>query len=475
MPKKSTPVSNASADKSMAANEAMFQALLTEIQGRANLASRMGVSYGGDRNLYDALGYKKTPDINDFLAMYKRNQAARAVIDRPVMASWREAPEIRDQKPTQGSTPTPFETEWATMVKEFALFKVFRRVDRMSALGKFAILLLGYSGNESLEVAPKGKKRLIYVQPYSEQNSQVDKLVTNSRDPRYGLPEFYSITMQTAGTGTGRSRQVHWSRVIHVAEDLFESNINGIPMLESVYNRLQDLDKIVGCSAEMFWMNANQGLAFMMEKGATLKGQAATDFDTMVEDFTHKFRRILRVKGMDVKSLDSEVADPKGNVDVNVDMICAARGIPKRIFTGSERGELASSQDERNWADTIMARQTDHCEPTIIRQFIDRNVEHGALAAPSTASEDTDLDYEVVWPDLKAPTLKERVEIGKKIMEAIKVYVDALGAQDIIPAETVLRKLGFSDQELIDIQAAVKAQNRDLGTEPDSGDGQQAA
>ena len=71
----------------------VFSALVN----RSNLASRLGVmTYGGDRDLYQALGYPKTLTFTDnYLPQYIRNEVAKAIIDRPVRAAWRGGLSVR--------------------------------------------------------------------------------------------------------------------------------------------------------------------------------------------------------------------------------------------------------------------------------------------------------------------------------------------------------------------------------------------
>ena len=54
--------------------------------------------------------------------------------------------------------------------------------------------------------------------------------------------------------------QVHYTRVIHVAEGLLENDVLGTPRLEPIVNRLIDLEKIVGGGSEIFFLNARGGI-----------------------------------------------------------------------------------------------------------------------------------------------------------------------------------------------------------------------
>ena len=54
---------------------------------RAKYASQLGLQYGGDRKIYEALGYPKYINYADYMAKYSRQDMATAIIDRPVNAT----------------------------------------------------------------------------------------------------------------------------------------------------------------------------------------------------------------------------------------------------------------------------------------------------------------------------------------------------------------------------------------------------
>jgi hypothetical protein len=112
-------------------------------------------------------------------------------------------------------------------------------------------------------------------------------------------------------------------------------------------------------------------------------------------------------------------------------MISAVTGIPKRILSGSERGELASTQDSGEWKTYVQSRREDHAEPRIIRPFIDRLIELGILPKP-------DKFYRIDWLDLFSVSEKERVDIGKARANAIREYTTNPMAEALIPADLFL-------------------------------------
>jgi hypothetical protein len=60
---------------------------------------------------------------------------------------------------------------------------------------------------------------------------------------------------------------------------------------------------------------------------------------------------------------------------------------------GSERGELASTQDQSNFEDRVSDRRTDYAEPSIVRPFVDQLISLGVLPEPE--------EYHVRWPEVK--------------------------------------------------------------------------
>jgi hypothetical protein len=122
--------------------------------------------------------------------------------------------------------------------------------------------------------------------------------------------------------------------------------------------------------------------------------------------------------------------------------ISSETGIPLRVLTGSERGELASTQDTTEWLTFVQARREDHAESRIVRPSIDRLIELGLLPAPSE-------DYTVAWKDLFSISEKSRVEIGKGRANALREYTYSPVAQAIIPPDAFLEKfLGFTTEEI---------------------------
>lgn len=281
--------------------------------------------------------------------------------------------------------------------------------------------------------------------PFKENNIGVKEWENDPKKERYGLPIIYELQVSKPGGTQSTSKiRVHHTRVLHLAEGLLEDDVNGTPRLEGVYNRFLDLEKVVGGSAEMFFRGAYPGLAFLLDKeGAFDSNQSVTDLEDEIEKYIHNLQRSLKLQGMDVKNLAPQVADPSNHVDVIISLIAGFAGFPKRILLGSEMGQLASSQDETAWSKKNDERRKNYCEPSILREFINKITFAGVLIEPKKG-------YIVNWPDMIIPTDEERSKVAKTLTEAIATYSNAIGATEIVPVDIFLEKILEFDPEEIE-------------------------
>ena len=361
--------------------------------GRARLAAAAGATFGGLRNIANALGYKDKLEVEDYRKRYKRNAIARRVVDSFPKATWKGWGElIENEDPT---VITPFEQAWFDLSYKHKVWPMFNRVDRLAGVGRFAVLLIGAPGNLESELpkATPSNKEILYLAVHGDGDIEVESLVTDFADPRYGLPLFYKLkAKRIAGNLTGASidKKVHWTRCIHVADGLLDNELYAEPRLECVWNNLDDLDKIVGGGSEAFWLRAHQGYQFDLDPSITLDEQGETDLKEEVDEFIHGMRRALRTRGVKVTTLGSDTADFGQNVDAVLKLVSAGSTIPVRILVGSERGQLASTQDADNWEDRVQMRREEFAEPFVVRPFINRLIEYGYLPEPAW--------FDVRWP-----------------------------------------------------------------------------
>jgi len=421
----------------------------TDLQTLSTLVSRMALAsslgqqtYGGDRDIYQALGYPVDIKYKDYVARYFRQDIAKAIIDRPVKATWQGKLELVESEKEE----TPFEKAWIDLNDKFGLQSIFSRVDRLTGIGKYGIILLGLDDvqkNDDFQKPSIGKRKLIYLMPFGEGSAVINTYETDARNPRYGKPLTYSITVQQMEGGVSTVIEVHYSRIVHIIDNPLESDIESTPVLEVVFNRLIDLEKLVGGDAEMFWRGARPGYAGSVDKDFQMTPKTKADLKEQIDEYEHNLRRILVNEGVDLKALAQQIADPINHVDVQIQMISAVTGIPKRILVGSERGELSSAQDTSEWKTYVRIRRQEHAEPHIIRPFVTRCMELGVLPRLTTSR------YSATWEDLFALSEGDRVKIGKERASALKDYTSSPMSEAVLSPEAFVEFcMGFTSDQI---------------------------
>lgn len=426
------PVRDLEERRALTAN---FKALETSfIMARYQFARQAGITFGGARDTYEILGYDRLISNKQYRERYMRGGVAGRVVDAFPNACWRGEMEIvEDEDP---KSDTAFEQAWNALDTRLQVRAKLRRVDKLAGLSTYAVLLIGAQDTLDQEL-PKGssQEQILYLTPFSggggaggggttrtqafDADASIVEYETDSSNPRFGEARFYQLRRLNVAMPMDASR-VHWSRIIHVAEDLLDDEIFGTPRLERVWNLLDDLDKVTGGGAEAFWLRANQGLHLDIDKDMSLPDVKDTiaNLKDQSEAYKHQLTRWLRTRGVKTEVLGSDVANFSGPADVLLTQISGATAIPKRILTGSEMGQLASSQDRDNWKDQVNGRQTSHVGPYIVRQLVDRLVKYGYLPTPAKGP----LAYEVRWPHIQTMTEQEKAEGAAKWAAVNQTY-----------------------------------------------------
>lgn len=425
--------------------------VLSALTSRAEMATRLGMSFKDNRNLYTTLGYSTMLRFEDYNDMYQRQDLATRIVEAMPTASWLNPPTISE---TEDDEDTDFEKAFSELQEEFDVWHYMSRVDKLSGIGCYGVLLLGFNGNKRLSDPVKKANKLLYIRPHKENTAEVDTFVTDKTDPRFGLPEMYKIQI---GNFTGKTytstvtTRVHWTRVIHIADDLKEDDIYGTPRLKNVFNRLMDIEKVAGGAGEMFWRGAFPGLAFILDADAEYDQEQDTDaLKDQINSYIHGLQRTLQLQGMKVQNLAPTIADPSKTFNVLISLIAAAKGWPQRIIMGSERGELASSQDETAWNKKVEERRDNYVAPRIIRPFIDRLIDIGILPTPTK--------YTIKFPDISVPTNKEKAEVMQIKTKALAEYANS-AASEVMPLEIFLRDIMEVDKAIIkEILDSIKEQ-----------------
>jgi hypothetical protein len=374
--------------------------LASDLASRAGLASAAGITFGGKRDTYTVLGYKKTLEVRDYRDRYERGDISQRIVEAYPKATWRGGSEVIEEEDPE--VDTDFEQQWDALDKRVNIWGAFSRADILAGLGRYAVILIGAKGKPETPLPRlRGQEDVLYLSTYCEDEAALDTFDENTESPRFGQPLTYKI--RRIGTKRTLDRQVHWSRVIHVADGVTDEPLYGKPRLKIVWNRLDDLDKVVGGGSEAFWIRVHQGTLLNVNPEVKVSEPELTRMREQAEDFINGFRRMMTLRGVDMSNLGSDVSNFGPQVTSILSLISGATGIPQRMLLGSERGELASTQDKENWDDRVSDRRTEFAEP-VVRSFVDRLIESGGLPQPQ--------QYEVRWPGIEELNETEKAEVA---------------------------------------------------------------
>lgn len=412
------------------------------------------------RDLFAECGYPKTESltIQDYKQLYDREPIATRVVEVLPMESWKNPPVIFESDDIEEETA--FEARWKEIASGLRgvsyyrdteesyhpIWGYLRRLDELVGIGAFGVLLIGIDDGEELEqpvasINERGETvgggtevsaELLYLRPFDQSLVEIIGFETDETNPRYGQPTFYNITLTDPNAALSNTsaqssvvKKVHWSRVVHVVDNPGTSEVYGTPRQRPVINRLYDLQKLYGGSAEMYWRGAFPGLS--IETHPQLGGDVEVDTAGMrdqMENYMNGLQRYLSFMGMSAKTLAPQVVDPTPQIDAHINAICIKLGIPKRIFMGSERGELASSQDTILWNGRVADRQRSYINPYIIIPVIDRLIAMGVLPVPE--------QYGVAWPEMAVLTEVEKATVGLTRTQTMAQYVSG-GVENLMP------------------------------------------
>ena len=421
----------------------------------------------------------------DYRRMFERDPIAARVVECLPNECWKVQPTVYEEEDSE--TETEFEQAWDKLGQSLRgeslyqdeqgspIWEALAKADRLCGIGSFGVIYLAFNDMKTAEDARRPapnfedessiegesqyyndqeggttdseEVKLLFMRVLDESQVTISQYEKNLTSPRYGQPITYQLSFnkvdETERGGIGLTTEtftVHWTRIIHIADNLTTSEIFGEPRMKGVFNRLIDLTKLYGGSAEMYWKGAFPGLALNIDP--KMGGDVGIDADSIREsmwNYTNSLQRWFALAGVSATTLSPQVVDPTSQIQVHLEAICIRLGIPKRIFLGSERGELASSQDAGAWNSRLKFRQQMFITPKIITLFVDRLIKVGVLPSPQ--------GYSVSWPDLEAMSPSEKSTVANSIASALSTYVTMNLADLIEPLDYLTRVVGFNEKE----------------------------
>lgn len=300
-------------------------------------------------------------------------------------------------------------------------------------------------------------RRLISIHTLPQVLAKVTAYEVNRSSPRFGQPVIYQITFNDPremngeyGPPTG-TQMYHWSRVVHVADNRVGNNMYGVERLRPVLNNVLSAQKPTYASAEGFWKACFTLLS--LETADPETDVDAASLKNMMEEVQNGLQKFFWLKGLSAKSIAPTVVDPTPFVLTQIQQICIQLGIPQRVFMGSERGELASSQDDAAWNDRLKHRQQTYLTPWVIRPFVDRLIALGVLPEPEK--------YSITWPEVASNNPTEKSQILLTRTQAMGAYSSS-GANAVMGAKDYLtREMGFDEEEAENILENVREEAED--------------
>jgi len=420
-----------------------FQNIITNTLDRVAL-SNFFKTHKGERDVNKIYGYPENLKHEHYQARIKRQDISKRIVEAYPKACWGDMPKIEDDTETQELTE--FEKSFIKLCKKLNLIKYIKNLDILAGWGHYSVLLIGVNDGQDfskpLNLNNLNDDDILYLSPRTEHLARISEFEQDPRSKNYGKPLYYTIESGGYASNDGgqlmssKTQQVHYSRVIHVAENALTNDVIGTPRLEPVYNRLIDLDKIIGGSAETFFLNSRGGLHLdIRDVSNNFEDSEKEIVVKNMQDYTNSLTRFIQTAGMDVEAINHNIADPKNHFDVLISLISATTEIPKRILLGSEQGQLASTQDFNNFQERVKKRQHNYCEYTILRPIIDFFINAGVLPTPKNN------EYNVVWENLEAVDDLKKAEISLKKSQAIASYVNSPEASMMIPPKQFMEEI----------------------------------
>lgn len=417
-------------DQSLALNT--LSALVTQTFDRLSLARSLQPSaYNGARRYNTVLGYPDEIFIENYWSMYQRGGIASTIVDLPAEDTWKKPPAISEP---EDRTDTAFVQAWDELVVRHRIWSLLTRADRLSGIGQFGVILIGVRDGRAFhqpvdrdELTGDIGRDILYYRPISELRAEIATFDERISSRRFGFPETYRIGIRENRVGgekgeAGSTQVVHWTRVIHLADNKLDSSVYGVPRLRGSYNTLMDLlFKILGGTAEAIWLEIRKGLIIRPQEGYELTPADKAEVQNQIEKWVHDMARVMNFTGMEAQDVgNSTVPDSTGAFSNAIGIIAATTKIPQRKLLGSAQGELSAAQeDTRQWFGVVASRQTEYAQPDILETFINWHINNGILPTPEGGPKAYDIgqlgeDGQRHWPSLFELTDQEQADISNK-------------------------------------------------------------
>lgn len=373
-------------------------------------------------NHYRDFGFPVDLTFDQFYGIYRRNGMATAAVDKTILKTWQDNPFLQERQRDDGDDikETRLEREIRQRFDDLRFWTILAEADRRSLVGCYAGVILrfadGKTFDQPVDWVNGGLNGLVEIVPAWEGQLTVSDWDMDETSVTYGKPKSYQFNEAQVEnrTGQGRAFNLHPDRVIVWSKD---GTVYGRSLLESGYNDLLTMEKIVGAGGEGFWKNAKSAPVFEVDKEARIADMAAAmgiepseiadRMNEQVEDWQKGFDRLLMIQGMQAKTLGVTLPDPEHFYGIALQSFAASIACPTKILVGMQTGERASSEDAEEWAQTNMSRRNGIVRPCIM-DLVNRLERVGILP---------EKDWHLDWSDLTESSMGEKVDRANKMAD----------------------------------------------------------
>lgn len=390
-------------------------------------------------NIYSDFGYPLELKFSDYWNMYRRFGIASNVADLPVDTCWTTVPTI------EGSDAISSEID--RLNKRVKFWSRLKALDSRQRIGRYAGLFMRVKDNQTPDKPIGGKLpgsgALVQMIPLYEGQLKVLEVNTDPLDDKFGLPKMYQFDGGDAGNVNDKamgSFNIHPDRLIIAAEGADNGDIYGRSCIESCFNSLMDLRKIIGGGGEGFYRNAAQSIVFNLQDPKQAQQNAAllTDLSEQYDDFSkNRNRRAMWTPGLEAKTLESTLIASDTFFNNALNDVAAASKIPATILIGKQTGRLASNEDARAFLSMLNSRRSNFIN-SMIMDVINWMILRGILPAG---------EVELEWDDLLAPSAQEKLDNTDK-MASVNQKQFQSGGQPVFSADEMREAAGYEVEDL---------------------------
>jgi hypothetical protein len=390
-----------------------------------NAARRVEAMFPGyfpeaKHNHYSDFGWPQNITFAQLHAIYHRNGLAKAGVEKTILKTWQDDPEIWE---TTKAKESDLESEIRQHFDDLMIWQALAEADRRAMIGGYAGVILRFADgkrfDQPVERVSGGLGGLVEAIPaWGGQGAQLEvaEWVTDVTSEDYGKPKLYRFNEAAVGNEQNQVRQfmLHPDRVLIWSRD---GTVHCRSELEAGYNDLLDAEKVKGAGGEGFYKASRGNPVLEADKDLDLKKMAdamgvpvadvADAMNAQVEDFQKGFDRLLMVQGMQAKTLPITLATGDTFFNAPVNSFAASLLMPVKILLGSQTGERASTEDAHEWAVVNNARRVKHARPRI-RALLNRLERVGIIP---------ERDWTVHWADLTEASKDKKIERAFKMSE----------------------------------------------------------